>query len=311
MKRSIRSFVIPALAFSVVSTSTALAADDGDKPVPEAKQTRLLERFGDEGIDANGDGTLTCDEVHAFFADKDPDGIGRGHGKRGMKGRDGFRKDGMHGKRGCRGHGGFGKGDGYGERGPGHHGMKGRHGGPKGRIGGLLYRLEMLEGEAPPAEFDLTRHPEADLDGDGQLSDSEWTKFAQESRERLLGRLLKRMPEVDTDEDGTISDAELAAFKAEHEVKAREHCLAKNPEADTDGDGVLSDEEFEAFRATREIERRARLLEHHPEADVDGDGTVSEEEARAFRADQPGRRGWGEKGGKHCFPGGERRRGGK
>jgi Ca2+-binding EF-hand superfamily protein len=311
MNRSIRSLVMPVLAFVMMFASPAFASDDGDRPVPEAKQTRLLERFGEEGIDANGDGTLTCDEVHAFFAEKYPDGVGRGHGKRGMKGHDGFHKDGRHGKRGCRGHDGFGRGGRHGERGPGHHGMRGRHGGPKGRMDGLLRRLEMLESEAPPADFDLTRFPEADLDGDGELSDGEWTTFAQQSRERLLARLLKRVPEIDTDQDGTINDAELAVFKAEHEVKVREHCLARNPEADTDGDGVLSDEEFEAVRATREAERRARLLEHHPEADVDGDGTVSEEEARAFRADHPGRQGWWGKGGKPCLPGKERRRGGE
>jgi Ca2+-binding EF-hand superfamily protein len=36
-------------------------------PIPTDKQANLLEKFGDKGIDANKDGTLTCDEVKAFF----------------------------------------------------------------------------------------------------------------------------------------------------------------------------------------------------------------------------------------------------
>jgi hypothetical protein len=36
-------------------------------PIPQDRQTKLLEQFGDKGIDANKDGSLTCDEVKAFF----------------------------------------------------------------------------------------------------------------------------------------------------------------------------------------------------------------------------------------------------
>jgi hypothetical protein len=36
-------------------------------PIPAQMQTRLLEKFGEQGIDANGDGTLTCDEIKSFF----------------------------------------------------------------------------------------------------------------------------------------------------------------------------------------------------------------------------------------------------
>jgi hypothetical protein len=39
-------------------------------PIPDEKQARLLDRFGDQGIDANGDGALTCEEVRAFRASK-------------------------------------------------------------------------------------------------------------------------------------------------------------------------------------------------------------------------------------------------
>jgi len=41
-------------------------------PIPAEIQTKLLADFGDKGIDANGDGTLTCEEVKAFF-DANPD----------------------------------------------------------------------------------------------------------------------------------------------------------------------------------------------------------------------------------------------
>jgi len=36
-------------------------------PIPAQRQAKLLNDFGDKGIDANGDGALTCDEVKAFF----------------------------------------------------------------------------------------------------------------------------------------------------------------------------------------------------------------------------------------------------
>ena len=36
-------------------------------PMPADMQAKLLEDFGEKGIDANADGTLTCEEVKAFF----------------------------------------------------------------------------------------------------------------------------------------------------------------------------------------------------------------------------------------------------
>jgi len=36
-------------------------------PIPADMQARLLKDFGEKGIDANKDGTLTCDEIKAFF----------------------------------------------------------------------------------------------------------------------------------------------------------------------------------------------------------------------------------------------------
>ena len=153
-----------------------------------------------------------------------------------------------------------------------------------------LQRLEMLNAETPPAEFDLARFPEADLDGDGQLSDSEWTTFAEQARGRVLARLLARMPEADADGDGTLNEAELAALKD----GIRERVLTRHPDADTDGDGVLSEAEFKAFKASRREAHRARLLERHPEADLDGDGAISDEEVQKFKDGCDGYRGrWG------------------
>ena len=43
-------------------------------PMPDDLQAKLLNDFGDKGIDANGDGTLTCDEVKAFFDANPPPG---------------------------------------------------------------------------------------------------------------------------------------------------------------------------------------------------------------------------------------------
>ena len=52
---------------SLLCVSTAAADDRADKPIPEKKQTKLLEQFGDDGIDADGDGVLTRGEVTTFF----------------------------------------------------------------------------------------------------------------------------------------------------------------------------------------------------------------------------------------------------
>lgn len=63
-------------------------------PIPEDIQSMLLEDFGDEGIDADASGSLTCDEVEGFFEANPPPGPPPGHragpppgGPRGMKGK--------------------------------------------------------------------------------------------------------------------------------------------------------------------------------------------------------------------------------
>jgi hypothetical protein len=279
--------MLAALVFglAIVGATVALAGDGADKPIPEARQTKLLEKYGEDGIDANEDGVLTRDEVRAFFAERDDEWMPgphgrRGHGPRALRDGEGFGPQGMRGK----GPGPCGSCDGEGF---GPKGMRGKGPGPMGQMERMFERLEMLAAETPPEDFDLARFPRADANEDGELSQDEWTLFAEKARERMLSRLLKRHPGVDTDEDGSISDTELAAFAAEQDAKMRERILSMHPDADTDGDAVLSDEELEAFKESRAAERRARLLERHPKADLDGDGVLSQEEEEAFRADHP------------------------
>ena len=60
---------VTAVTSLVMFASTALADDEPGRPIPEARQEKMLEQYGDEGIDANGDGVLTREEVRTFFAE--------------------------------------------------------------------------------------------------------------------------------------------------------------------------------------------------------------------------------------------------
>ncbi len=249
--------LLPATVLSLACLATARADDEQSLPPLDAQhQAWLLERFGEDGIDANGDGVLTHEEAKAFFSEmhKDDDS------------------------------GWFGR-FGQGHHGPGRH--QGNKRGPGRRmqpLGRTLYHLEMLDAEEPPDFFTIERHPEADLDGNGELSAEEWWTFAEQRRSEILTRLIERFPDADADGDGTLNANELDAVKAK--ILAR--VLERHPEADTDGDGVLSEEEAKALHETRLEERRARILERHPEADIDGDGTLSDVELHQFLGDRPG-----------------------
>ncbi|MHC5110566.1 MAG: EF-hand domain-containing protein [Planctomycetota bacterium] len=189
-----------------------------------------------------------------------------------------------------------------GQWGAAHRGEGHRRGGPNGRILGTFRHLEVLQGDEPPAHFNLDRYAEADTDGDETLSAEEWRAFADEKIERILNRLLERMPGADTNGDEALDAEELEALKAIFERRAREDVLLHHPEADTDGDGVISIEEFEAFAEERQEQRRARILENHPEADLDGDGVLSDEEMQSFHP----RRGDGQRWGMNRRGGGRR-----
>lgn len=260
--------ILSGFGLSVAFAGAALTQGKPDKPLPESRKARLLEQFGDQGIDANGDGVLTRAEVHEFFADQ-----------------------------------GFGPGwYGFGKGGPGHRGRRGHAFGPGGPLGHMLRTLDRLQGETPPSWFTIERFPDADVNGDGELGSDEWQSFAEGHRTQVLEHLMEFAPQADTDNDGELSEAELDALRITHMTRMRTRILARHPDADTDGDGTLSDEELEVFMTAR----RAVILERHPEADLDGDGVLTEDEAEAFAMDNhPGRggpRGWGH--GRRHGPGG-------
>ena len=260
---------------SLLCVSTAAADDQADKPIPEKKQTKLLDQFGDDGIDADGDGVLTQGEVSKFLKEHPDLRPARKEGWRGD--RRGGRKGGGRGTFG-RGRGGdFGRGE--------RPGMRSRG----GSAFGILEQLEKLDPEQVPDNDFLMRHPRIDTDDDGQLSADEWATHVEKRREQLLATLLKVAPEIDTDGDEQVSDEELQVFKAAKEAEQRARMLKRHPEADLDGNGELSAEEFEAFKAQQQAERLQKLLERHPEADTNGDGVLSEEEARSIDRGRRGR----------------------
>ena len=280
--------LLAAAMLSGLMSATALAQDAGDKPMPDERAKRLIERYGDEGIDANGDGQLTRDEVKEFFADRKPgrrgerDGADRKPGRRGE--RDGAERGDRRGRGRSRG-------------GPGMGGVG---------VERILQRLDQLSSETPPEN--VRRFRRADANDDGDISTDEWKEFAEDARGRLLEQIVKRMPEADADNDGTLSDAELAELRVKVEAERRARILERHADADTDGDGKLSDAELATFEAGR----RAELLKKNPDADLDGDGTLSEEEAKAFQESRRGRRG--EEGRRRGNRGGRRgpgRRGGE
>ncbi len=257
---------------SSMCVSTAAASDPADKPIHEKKQTKLLEQFGDDGIDADGDGVLTRDEVSKFFEENPDLRPARQEGLRG-----GVHKGGDRGAFG-RGRGGdFERGDRPGRRARG------------GSIHGILQELDKLNPEEVPGNDILERRPRLDADDDGQLSADEWAAFVEKRRGQLLAKLLVLAPEIDTDGDEEVSDEELQVFKAAKEAEHRARILERHPETDLDGNGELSDEEFEAFKTQQQTERLERLLERHPEADTNGDGVLSEEEARSIDRGRRGR----------------------
>ena len=251
-----------------------------DVQIPEDKQAQLLGRFGDDGIDANGDGVLTRDEVRDFMQESGLD-FGRG-----------------------------GRGEGRGPR-------EGGQGGPPDDRGALfmLYRLEVLQSDTPPEDLQVDRFPGLDADDDGTVSTAEWQAFAEKAKARLTERILKLFPDADTDGDGALSAEELTALKTSRIAEVKQRILERHPEADENGDGVISDEEFAAFRENmpdrgdRPGKMRGKqgrggrggfgdrgrgagpvspevMLERHPEADTDSDGVLSAAEMDAFRAQQ-------------------------
>ncbi len=334
MRFGVARLMTGACVLSLCFAGAALAGDDTKPGIPKERQQKLLQQYGDQGIDADGDGVLTREEVRTFLSEM-RGGKGKGERKRGKDGPRGDRQAdadepiaeaiqakflARYGEEGIDGdeNGTLTRGEVrrfFGGERPGQRG--GRRGGPargpRGQrsrggdgLGRIMGQLERLDAETAPKRFNLERFPEADADGDGALGNDEWRLYAAEQHERLLTRLVSVAPQADTDKNGAISDEELAKLKADYEVRQRDRVLALNPEADTNQDASISDEEYEAFRKSRDEQRRARMLERFPEADTDGNGKLSEEEMEAFRGARGGRDGMMRRGG----PRGSRRGGG-
>jgi hypothetical protein len=148
-----------------------------------------------------------------------------------------------------------------------------------------------------PEEF-LEKHPEADLDGDGELSDDEFRSFAEEMFEHHL--------EIVGPEDGDIELLHEGAGEKHIRVEIQEgeehgdHLIwvGEGAAATTEGKKVIVKkkitadgkhlifvEEGDAESAQKtHVERKKDFLAEHPEADSDGDGVISKEEAEAFAA---------------------------
>jgi beta-lactamase regulating signal transducer with metallopeptidase domain len=145
-----------------------------------------------------------------------------------------------------------------------------------------------------PEEF-LEKHPEADVDGDGELSEAELETYASE---------LAELQEVyiSTSEHhlhGEHGEKEITVHIAE-EHKGGENLIWVGEEgvASTDGkhviirktiseDGkhviVVKESDTELAQSTP-TDRKKDFLADHPEADADGDGVISKQEAEAYAA---------------------------
>lgn len=215
MRMRVYMLVVATAAFAVVSVGVVLAVGEPTEPIPAARHAKLLERFGDQGIDADSDGVLTHEEIKAFFAAK------HGHGEARKSGR----KEGKHhGMKGCC---------------PG--GMKeGMH---QGMMGCMEYGKMTNEQRAKMLEH----HPAADTDSDGVFSEAEFEAFRVQRMEERRAMVMEHHPEADTDQDGVLSQAEFETFRAQQMTEHRARMLDRHPEADTDGDGTLSEDEMRGF----------------------------------------------------------------
>ena len=122
--------------------------------------------------------------------------------------------------------------------------------------------------------------PEADTDGDGEISEEEHAAW---------------MATIDTDGDGEITREEMEAHR---ELKEEE----KFNELDTDGDGYISQEEHQALVEEKLAEMEERALEKFDEMDTDDDGVITPEERPEKPEERPEKPGEGERPGRRPHP---------
>ena len=225
---------------SLLCVSTAAADDQADKPIPEEKQTQLLEQFGDDGIDADSDGVLTQGEVSKFFREN-PD-LRRTR-------QEGLRRGGRKG--GGLAFGILGQLDKLDpEKVPDNDILENR---PRldtngdGQLSADEWAAHVEKRRAQLLDKLLKIAPEIDADGDEQVSDQELKVFKAAKEAEHRARMLKRHPEADLDGNGELSKEEFEAFQAQLKAERLQKLLERAPELDTDGDGVLSEEEARAF----------------------------------------------------------------
>ncbi|NLX12369.1 MAG: hypothetical protein GXY44_01775 [Phycisphaerales bacterium] len=269
-----RLATIAGILFVLIAAQTATAQETrrggsnarderGGRELTPERQAELIQRY--PGIDADGDGVVTPEEMRAFF-EANPE-LRRGPRARPEGGRQ--RTEIVNRFQMI---------------------LQQNPGLDKDGDGALSYK-ELMAAEGPEGEAIRTRlrarilrqNPEADTDKYGKLSDEELKAYMTKAEDDRRAALLRRYPEADKDGDGKLSNEELKALNTELEARRRADLLRRHPEADKDGDGKLSDEELKALNAKLDAERRAEILKDNHEADKDGDGKLSDEEWRAFR----------------------------
>ncbi len=304
----VQAAALAVLIGTALAVSSPVVAGE-DEAIPSEKQAKWLARYPE--MDADGDGTLTREEVRQFR---------RSRGARDRKEAAGGEAAAGKGKAGAEGR--FRPGDSA--------KILAQHPEADTDGDGTLSpqeRRAFLRSQAGEWKSRLlAEHPELDTNQDGTLSDEELkagkVTIDQLRLQRMGDRILQEHPEADTDGDGKVSKEEFAAFRAtrggfgmappHQPVLLLDWLVGHFEEADLDGSGELSKDELlrlkekyagpgvgafppRAGRGASAPDRQG-LLQRFPGADANGDGQLSDEELRALKAQRRDNKGPGPKG---------------